>query len=257
MLTDLLKMRRYVAYYLPQFWRSMGFWRGSVTAWRLLEIGIGKGVRYRIRAPGIKEPLWLRAATSDRTVFYQIFVLRELDFGLFPSPSVIVDAGANIGCASVFLASKYPSATVLAIEFDVKNFETLRLNLAPYPQIKALHAALWPDSGRVSAANPGADLDALRARPASADDIDTISTITMSEIIAEYRSVDLLKLDIEGGERELFSATDLDWLDSVNCIAVELHDWCISGCTEALRAALTSRRSTSDQSGQYMLVRLH
>jgi len=46
----------------------------------------------------------------------------------------------------------------------------------------------------------------------------------MRSILAKsgFGNVDLLKVDIEGGERHLF-AGDLAWLDCVTCIVLEFH----------------------------------
>jgi Methyltransferase FkbM domain len=49
---------------------------------------------------------------------------------------------------------------------------------------------------------------------------------TMTEILdrSGFDRVDLLKVDIEGAERELFSSQDVSWLDRVGAIAIEFHE---------------------------------
>lgn len=40
-----------------------------------------------------------------------------------------------------------------------------------------------------------------------------------------FESIDFLKIDIEGGEKEIFnSEADLSWLKTVKVIAIEIHD---------------------------------
>ena len=41
--------------------------------------------------------------------------------------------------------------------------------------------------------------------------------------LARFDAVDLLKVDIEGGEDHLF-AGDSSWLDRVRCLAIEFHN---------------------------------
>lgn len=41
-------------------------------------------------------------------------------------PRVIVDAGANIGLASLFFANKYADAKIIAIEPEEHNFKILK-----------------------------------------------------------------------------------------------------------------------------------
>jgi hypothetical protein len=40
----------------------------------------------------------------------------------------------------------------------------------------------------------------------------------------EFDSIDILKIDIEGSENELFRAHFHDWLAQVKNLAIELHD---------------------------------
>jgi hypothetical protein len=57
----------------------------------------------------------------------------------------------------------------------------------------------------------------------------------MSECDCE--NIDLLKLDIEGAEREIFGASDLDWMARTNAIIIELHDRFRPGCEAAFFSA--------------------
>jgi hypothetical protein len=49
-------------------------------------------------------------------------------------------------------------------------------------------------------------------------------------------SIDLLKMDIEGGEKNVLENSS-DWIDSVRAMAVELHDRICMGCTRAFYIA--------------------
>jgi len=64
-------------------------------------------------------------------------------------PDVIVDAGANIGLASICFANKYANATIIAVEPEQSNFELLEENVAPYPNIVPVQAALWYEDSEV------------------------------------------------------------------------------------------------------------
>jgi len=48
-----------------------------------------------------------------------------------------------------------------------------------------------------------------------------------------FEKTDLLKLDIEGAEREIFDAGDLDWMNRTHTIMIELHDRFCPGCEAA------------------------
>ncbi len=48
----------------------------------------------------------------------------------------------------------------------------------------------------------------------------------------QVHSIDILKVDIEGAEKEVFESSD--WMGSVRCLAIELHDWIKPGCSAAV-----------------------
>jgi hypothetical protein len=58
----------------------------------------------------------------------------------------------------------------------------------------------------------------------------------MNTLIAEtgIECIDLLKMDIEGAEREVFESGE--WISRVGAIAIELHDHIKPGCRLAVEA---------------------
>jgi len=65
--------------------------------------------------------------------------------------------------------------------------------------------------------------------------------VTIPGLMSQYglTRIDLLKLDIEGAEKELFAAAS-DWIDKVDAIAIELHDRFKRGCSQAFYNATAS-----------------
>jgi Methyltransferase FkbM domain len=63
--------------------------------------------------------------------------------------------------------------------------------------------------------------------------------VTVPEIMREHGldRIDLLKVDIEGSEMEVFSHADA-WIGSVDAISVELHDRFKPGCSSAFFKAV-------------------
>ena len=67
-------------------------------------------------------------------------------------------------------------------------------------------------------------------------------TTTVSKILAEsgFDEIDLMKIDIEGAEKEVFSAPDVDeWLSKVKVLVIELHDRMKKGCSRAFFTAMS------------------
>lgn len=82
-----------------------------------------------LRVPGYEQTIFIRPKTSDASVFETVFIaLRFKNITETLLPSLIIDAGANIGLVSVYFANKYPSAVVYAIEPESSNYDLLLKN---------------------------------------------------------------------------------------------------------------------------------
>ncbi|HEU5171300.1 MAG TPA: FkbM family methyltransferase, partial [Gemmatimonadales bacterium] len=66
--------------------------------------------------------------------------------------------------------------------------------------------------------------------------------------------VDILKLDIEGAEREVFSEGSAEWIEKVGLIIVELHDHLRPGCRAALDAAVRSSSFSRRHQGEHLVL---
>ncbi|QVL52077.1 MAG: FkbM family methyltransferase [Cyanobium sp. M30B3] len=163
-------------------------------------------------------------------------------------PQLIVDAGANVGSATRYFLQRFPAATVVAIEPDPGNFALLAANCAAHPRAVLINRALWPESTRLALDHSLAAACAVRTHPPTSPSSPatsppsspaTCDTLTMQELIASHGPVDLLKLDIEGAEAQLFApGRDLSWLEQVASIVIELHDRYEPGCSRHFWAAV-------------------
>ena len=66
-----------------------------------------------------------------------------------------------------------------------------------------------------------------------------VRAVTVPEIMRQHDlpGIDLLKVDIEGSEMEVFSHADT-WIGSVNAISIELHDRFRPGCSSVFFQAV-------------------
>jgi FkbM family methyltransferase len=150
---------------------------------------------------------------------------------------LVIDAGANIGDTTVWYATRFPAALVVAIEPNSYNFDILQKNAAPYgDRIRCLNSALWPVPDR-SLATTGATWTA-QVR----DSVDADSNICMSidplTILRDsgWEAIDIFKIDIEGAELALFLGDCDIWLRKTRSIAIEIHS------REAREAVLSATR---------------
>lgn len=194
-------------------------------AWKIShELWNEPGHLVKVRPPSLNHPVILRSCTSDSRVFHEIFSQGIYNFGLPPRASLIIDAGANIGLASVFFANRYSQATILAVEPSGPNVTLLRQNIAPYPHVTIREAGLWHKKEPLHFLNPTADFWAFRVEPCKPEEAN-FPSVTIPELLEAHGQtpIDILKMDIEGSERQLLLEGDASWLDRVNLLIIELH----------------------------------
>jgi FkbM family methyltransferase len=221
---------------LRMYQRPLG-WRGMLAfcAYRLL----GRPETLAVTAPETKNPVTLRMRTTDVSVYEDVLVHGQYALSLPFLPETIVDAGANIGMASVYYANRYPRAQIVAVEAEASNFQILVRNVRSYSNILPIHAAVWHRDGQIAlTAQAGTDSATSKVGffvhggegvPVRAITIPTL----MRE--AHISSIDLLKMDIEGAEKEVFETAPA-WIGKVRCLAIELHDRFRPGCRAAVNS---------------------
>ena len=180
--------------------------------------------------------MWARPDTSDLAAFRHVFG-GAYDFELPPQPRLILDLGANVGYASAFFALHHPTARVMAVEPEPSNVVLLRRNVAALPRVDVVEGAAWPSSGHVSLYDPGKGQWGMRVQ--AAGETGNVRAVTIAELLERVDAdwVDLVKIDIEGSERELF-AENTGWLERVGVLVIELHDRFRPGCRGALDDAI-------------------
>ena len=179
--------------------------------------------KYTLHIPQYPHPVYVRGGgSSDAIALYEVLVTQEYALtATLDSPAFIIDGGANIGIASLYFLNRYPSSRVIAVEPDTANFELCRMNLGPYGDRAILvKGAIWKNEGRL-ALEAGEQEWVTRVRD---DRPGSVEAFTIPTLIARGDGkVDLLKLDVEGSELEIFGPEAQQWLPSVRNIAIELH----------------------------------
>ena len=183
----------------------------------------------------VGHPISLRGGkSSDLEVFDEICVFREYDIKLETTPGLIIDAGANCGISTVFFAKKYPFAKVISIEPHPANIEAIKRNTAGLSNIELIPRALYSHKCTLYLENA---LDAqeweYRFSEGGSRQGGT-ETVTVMELLEANPGleVDVLKLDIEGAEWELFGDGCSEWIGQVKVLIIELHDWIRKGTAE-------------------------
>jgi FkbM family methyltransferase len=212
----------------------------------------------RMRLAGIQYPLWARTGTSDVETFEEVFLMRqyELPFADF-EPMHILDLGANVGYASVYFAARWPQARILSVEPATSNLDLLDRNTRSWNHITCLQAAVWSHPSWVQVANPQDALNAFRMSESHDARQENIPAYTISQLIERQgcRYLDLLKMDVEGAEAEIFK-NGTAWLNRVKVLIIELHDRIVPGCTQALYHALQGHHFQQEIMGGNLAIDL-
>ena len=190
---------------------------------------------------GVNVPFAYRKA--DLPIFKAIFEKEEhyIPVENF-KPKLILDCGGNIGCAALYYAFKYPGAQIYSVEPEKNNFKLLRYNTLFFENIHAIRSALWDKETFIRVEDRGFGIAGFMTFETTADDSSALKTVTVSKLLKDsgFEEIDLLKIDIEGAEKEVFGAADVDdWLSKVKVLTIELHDRMKRGCSYELFKAIS------------------
>ncbi len=187
---------------------------------------------------GLDFPVFYRPNTTDVETANFIFTRSPLvlkrsifspkkidDF----EPKFIIDGGAHAGYSSLFFAYTYPNARIAAVEPESENFKLLQMNIEHYPKISPLNLALWSHETYLEIVNPDKETDSFMTQETS-DYKDRVLTqsVSIEQIFkaSRFEFIDILKLNVNGAEREIFSDDShyQSWLPYTKILIIELHD---------------------------------
>jgi FkbM family methyltransferase len=142
---------------------------------------------------------------------------------------LIVDLGANTGLASLYFAREFPKARIVAVEPDIENIAMARENNRGNGNVQILQSGISSIDGRGAIANAGDENWAYRTEAREDGELTMVSMNTLlSKHVSEHVKPFIVKIDIEGFEENLFSAST-EWVDEFPLLIIELHDWMLPG----------------------------
>lgn len=199
----------------------------------------------------------LRTGTSDYLVFEQVFSLGAYNMELDFTPNIIIDCGANIGLSSIYFANIYPNANIIAIEPEKSNFDMLVRNTYRYPNIICLQKGIWFKPCFLEIIDSTVLNWAFMVKESNKKT--NMEAVSILNLIEKYElpQIDILKIDIEGSEKELFENEPELWLPYVKILVIELHDRLKKGCSQALFTALTPYRYNMRVEGDILFIYLN
>jgi len=133
----------------------------------------------------------------------------------------IVDLGANIGLATIFFKDKYPNAEVICVEPAKENLDFLYKNTCHFEKVRVERKPIWSEEKELNFTSGDCSPTDYFGTGKGGE---KYTSITMPKLMKVYglEEIDILKIDIEGGEIPLLTDNN-DWLLKVDNIFMEIH----------------------------------
>lgn len=201
-----------------------------------IELAVGEGLRrdfyYRPESVGDKRVIQQIFQNQDYALGYFSLTARLMKLGEAESRRgrelLIIDAGANIGAAALYFSFRFSGSKVIAIEPEKKNCELLRMNCAGL-NIAVVEAALGCEAGKSFLSDPGLSDWGFRTGDTGEYEVEVVTVDQLFGTLDKEKAAPFIcKIDIEGGEAELFRR-NYSWLGRFPLVIIELHDWLLPG----------------------------
>jgi FkbM family methyltransferase len=188
-----------------------------------------KAGRPRERRLGLTTPegpiRWTVGGDADLKAFLEVMVDGSYEVPVLTEPQTIVDIGSHVGTSILRFRIRFPHARIIGFEPDPHNFRKLQANVGHLPGVELHQLALASTDGPVSFYSSGAHdswaSSTLRTRPWQVPvEVEGQSLATVFRRLA-VDQVDLMKIDIEGGEFVVLQ--DEHALSHVRAIVGEVH----------------------------------
>ena len=183
---------------------------------------VPRSQRNRVREVRLRGDIKIRYRLNkgDLHSIREIWFEEDYHLPFTATSGVLLDLGANIGMTSLWLAKRYPFTQVIAVEPDPNNAALVRQNLELNGiAAQVLEAAIGPKEA--TARFEFGEFSNLGRLSETGSLVPVISVGSILQKFAVTRFA-LTKIDIEGGEQELFDGPT-EWLARTDAIIIEFH----------------------------------
>ena len=192
---------------------------------------------------GFKRPVYLRFGTSDMLTYGYIFWGKDYKIN-FDNPKIVIDLGAHIGLFALKMKKCYPNTKIICVEPDPDNYNLLQKNMKPYKNVDCEMCGIW-NKDTILKVYDKFKLGKFHHWGLTVDEdliTGNIKAISMGSLLEKHgiEQIDVLKIDIETSEKQLFADNYKDWLPKVKMIVIELHDSLENGCSKSFFSAINT-----------------
>jgi FkbM family methyltransferase len=148
---------------------------------------------------------------GDFTVVQEVFVSKVYNRLIEPRDGfIVVDVGAHVGSYTLLTARKIRSGWILAVEPELRNYKLLTLNIAlnHLRNVISIRSALsfFEGSTKLYLSTVSREHSTV---PVKGRDTIEVPVTTLDKLIKRIgHDVDLIKIDVEGAEREVLQGAE-------------------------------------------------
>jgi FkbM family methyltransferase len=189
----------------------LSFWYGNKPRHRPLHLKIG-GQQWHI--PDALSFIWQ---------YKEIFGDESYRFESNNAQPLIYDCGSNVGLSIAYFRQLYPNAEIKAFEADAKIADYLQENLQKnnIKGVKIHQKAVWIHDKGIEMQSDGADTASI-IQIKDAQNIVSVPSIRLKDLLAQETQIDMLKMDIEGAEVEVLEDC-AEELAKIQHLFIEYH----------------------------------
>jgi FkbM family methyltransferase len=158
---------------------------------------------------------------------FEVFAFEEYGFSHIPWGSLrtVIDCGAHVGSFALWVSRK-THARIVCVEPNPSVFPLLQQNLLPLrDQARVWQLAIAGQPGTRTLHDQGFAAAASFHQRSPRGQTYAVEAVTLDELLdrSRFSTVDLLKMDVEGAEREVFETVRPETLRRVGAALIECH----------------------------------
>jgi len=141
-------------------------------------------------------------------LYKEVFLRKDYAIKLSTKTPLILDLGSNIGSSIAFFKRQYPNAKIIGFEPHPILFKVLQENIKrnKFEDVELHNCAVGDKEGHLPfyvSENPGSMKSSMRADRGGNKEIN-VPVQKASELVSKFDHIDLIKIDVEGAEKEIF-----------------------------------------------------
>jgi len=198
--------------------KKFGLSSSQVKAFKKNNVNSVTNIKFKGYDLKISNPYWFLHSIEE------LFIDEVYKFSSLTDSPLIIDCGANWGLSVIYFKELYPNAAIIAFEADPDIYKLLKSNISSckLENIELVNKAVWIKNEILRFSTDGGLGGTLTDLGIKEKNIKEIESVKLKDILASYKRVDFLKIDIEGAEYEVIKDC-AEALSVVNTLFVEYH----------------------------------